>query len=225
MKKITAIEPQKYNPRRVNIHLDGEFAFGLSAIVAAWLKVGQPLEDARAAELKAQDQREEAMQRALRSLGRRARTEVELRASLAKAEIGEDVICATLARLKELNLLDDAAFARSFISDRQRFRPRGKRLMSLELRQKGVDAATAAKALEEQVDDAAEALSAAQQAARRYKALPWPEFKQKMAAWLLRRGFGWQDAGPAVRAAWQTLHPGNAGAGQQDNFEIDEEDV
>ena len=37
MKKITALTVQKKNPNRVNVHLDGEFAFGLARIVAAWL--------------------------------------------------------------------------------------------------------------------------------------------------------------------------------------------
>ena len=40
MKKITAIVAQKKKRNRVNIYLDGEFAFGLSRIVAAWLHVG-----------------------------------------------------------------------------------------------------------------------------------------------------------------------------------------
>ena len=29
MKKITALEVQKKNPNRVNVHLDGEFVFGM----------------------------------------------------------------------------------------------------------------------------------------------------------------------------------------------------
>jgi len=39
MRKITAIEAQKNNPKRVNLYLDGEFAFGLERFVAAWLTV------------------------------------------------------------------------------------------------------------------------------------------------------------------------------------------
>ena len=50
--RITAIEPQQKNPQRVNIYLDGEFAFGLAAVVAAWLRVGQELGEEKIASLK-----------------------------------------------------------------------------------------------------------------------------------------------------------------------------
>ena len=222
MAKITALEPQKNDPRRVNVYLDGEFAFGLSAVVAAWLKVGQPMPPEKAAALQSEEQREQAMQRALRSLGRRARSEHELRSSLAKAGIAPEVIDATLARLRELNLLDDAAFARAFIADRQRFRPRGSRMLLYELRQKGIAANTAEHAVQSQVADAAEAANAAERAARRYIALAWPEFRQKLGGYLARRGFSWQDAAPAIRQAWQHLHPGKA---PQDDNDINEDNV
>ena len=60
MKKITAIEVQKRSPNRVNIHLDGEFAFGLARIVAAWLRVGQDLSEEKIEQLQADDARERA---------------------------------------------------------------------------------------------------------------------------------------------------------------------
>jgi len=50
-KKITALKVQKRNPNRVNIYLDGEYAFGLARITAAWLHVGQELGDEKIAEL------------------------------------------------------------------------------------------------------------------------------------------------------------------------------
>ena len=46
MAKITALKVQKKNQDRVSIYLDGRFAFGLPAIVAARLKEGQHLSDA-----------------------------------------------------------------------------------------------------------------------------------------------------------------------------------
>ena len=55
MRKITAIEVQKRRPNRVNIHLDGEFAFGLARIVAAWLRVGQELSEEKIEELQAKN--------------------------------------------------------------------------------------------------------------------------------------------------------------------------
>jgi regulatory protein len=42
---ITALRFQKRNKDRVNVYLDGQFAFGLAAIEAVRLRVGQTLSD------------------------------------------------------------------------------------------------------------------------------------------------------------------------------------
>ena len=96
MKKITAIEVQKKSPNRVNIHLDGEYAFGLARIVAAWLRVGAELDEEKIKRLQAEDARERAIQQALLFLSYRARSESEIRQNLRKHEIPEDAIEQTL---------------------------------------------------------------------------------------------------------------------------------
>ena len=63
MKKITALEVQKKNPNRVNVHLDGEFAFGLARITAVWLKVGDVLSDEKITQLQNEDAREKRYNR------------------------------------------------------------------------------------------------------------------------------------------------------------------
>ena len=63
---ITALTLQKRNRERVNVYLDGEYAFGLARIVAAWLVVGQELSDEKITQLRIEDEREVAYQRALR---------------------------------------------------------------------------------------------------------------------------------------------------------------
>src|SRR5258705_6654462 len=96
MKKITAIEVQKRSPNRVNIYLDGEFAFGLARIVAAWLKTGQELSEEKIEQLQAEDARERALQQAMLFLSYRDRSESEIRQNLRKHEIPEQVIEQTL---------------------------------------------------------------------------------------------------------------------------------
>jgi len=44
-REITALRFQKHNKDRVNVYLDGEFAFGLAGVEAARLHVGQKLTD------------------------------------------------------------------------------------------------------------------------------------------------------------------------------------
>lgn len=205
MKKITAIEAQKRNSNRVNVYLDGEFAFGLERITAAWLRVGQELDEKKIGQLQAEDARERALQQALLFLSYRARSESEIRRNLQKHEIPEDVIGETLERLRRDGLADDDQFARAWVENRSAFRPRSRRLMALELRQKGLEDEAAKSALEG-VDDEALAYEAARKRATRLKGLEWSEFRTKLSGFLARRGFSYSVIASAVSRVWNESH-------------------
>jgi len=216
MKKITAIEVQKRTPNRVNIHLDGEFAFGLARIVAAWLKVGQELSEEKLEQLQAEDARERAFQQAMLFLSYRARSESEIRQNLRKHEIPEPVIEHTLERLKRDGLANDNQFAHTWVENRSTFRPRSRRMMAMELRQKGIDDEAVSSAVES-VDDEALAYEAAQKRAPRFKDLEWNEFRKKLSDFLARRGFSYSVIAPVVTRIW------NEARKEQQHFE--EEDL
>jgi regulatory protein len=205
MKKITALEVQKRNPNRVHVHLDGEFAFGVTRIVAAWLKVGDALDEAKIQKMQAEDARERAFQQAMLFLGYRARSESEIRKNLRKHEIPEEVIEETLARLQQVGLANDGQFARAWVENRTMFRPRSRRMMAMELRQKGLDEETASAALNE-IDDEALAYEAAQKRAVRFKELEWKDFRKKLSEFLARRGFSYPVIAPAVTRIWNETH-------------------
>lgn len=202
MKKITAIVVQKRNPNRVNIHLDGEFAFGLARITAAWLKNGQELDEEKIEQLQAEDAKERALQQALLFLGYRARSESEIRKNLQKHEIPEIVIEETLERLRKDKLVDDSQFARTWVENRSTFRPRSRRMLAMELRQKGLDDEAMQSALKD-VDDEALAYEAAQKRAPRFKELEWIEFRKKLTGFLARRGFSYSVITPVVSQVWK----------------------
>src|SRR5215208_4877516 len=201
MKKITAIVVQKRSPNRVNIHLDGEFAFGLSRIVAAWLRVGQELSEEKIEQLQTEDTREWAFQQAMLFLSYRARSESEIRQNLRKHEIPESVIEQTLERLREAGLANDNQFACAWVENRSTFRPRSRRLMAMELRQKGL-ADEAVSSAVESVDDNALAYEVAQKRVNRLKGLEWNEFRKKMSDFLARRGFSYSVIAPIVTRTW-----------------------
>ncbi|HNA90227.1 MAG TPA: RecX family transcriptional regulator, partial [Anaerolineales bacterium] len=175
MKKITAITAQKKNPNRVNIYLDGEFAFALARITAAWLKTGDLLNDEKIAKLQAEDSKERAYQQAMLFLSYRARSEKEIRQNLLKHEYSEDVVEGTLQRLRESGLANDNEFARAWVENRSTFRPRSRRALTMELRQKGLDVETVNAAVSE-VDESALAYETARKRAPRLKSLEWSEF-------------------------------------------------
>jgi regulatory protein len=205
MRKITAIVVQKRSPNRVNIHLDGEFAFGLSRIVAAWLKVGQELSEEKIEQLLAADTRERAFQQAMLFLSYRARSESEIRRNLRKHEIPEAVIDQAIERLRQDGLANDKEFASAWVENRTTFRPRSRRLMALELHQKGLEEEAIQSAMEN-VDDEASAYEAAQKRAARFKGMEWNDFRKKLSEFLARRGFSYSVIAPMVTRVWNEVH-------------------
>jgi regulatory protein len=205
MRKITALQVQKRNPNRVNLHLDGEFAFGLARIVAAWLRVGQELSEEKIEQLQAEDARERAFQQAMLFLSYRARSESEIRQNLRKHEIPEPVIELTLERLRQGGLANDQQFAQAWVENRSTFRPRSRRMMALELRQKGLNEEAVSSAVAN-VDDGALAYEAAQKKVARYRGLEWNDFRKKLSDFLARRGFSYSVIAPVVTRLWNEAH-------------------
>jgi regulatory protein len=205
MKKITAIEVQKRSPNRVNVYLDGEYAFGLARIVAAWLRVGQELDEKKIEELQAEDARERALQQALLFLSYRSRSESEIRQNLRKHEIPETVIDQTLDRLRKDGFANDNQFAKAWVENRSAFRPRSRRMLAMELRQKGLGDDSVKSALES-VDDEPLAYEAAQKRAARYKDLEWNDFRKKLSDFLARRGFSYSVTSTVVTRIWNEMH-------------------
>lgn len=200
--KITALKLQKKNTQRVNVYLDGEFAFGLARIVAAWLQVGQLIDDQKIAELKAEDAREVAFQGALRLLNLRPRSALEIRQNLEKHGLGDDVILDVEERLLKSGLVDDARFARLWIENRSELRPRGKRALSYELTQRGIDRDTITRLLKD-IDESDLAYRAAKSHYHKLKNLDWNDFRKKMYGFLSRRGFNYQISAPVVSRIWE----------------------
>ena len=92
MKKITALKAQKRNKERLNVYLDGEFAFGVALETAATLRVGQQLSEAEIRNLKDDDAFAVARQKALRYISYRPRSIDEVRRNLWRKEVDEALI-------------------------------------------------------------------------------------------------------------------------------------
>ncbi len=199
---ITALRLQKHNRQRVNIYLDGEYAFALAHILAAWLQVGQTLNDEKITQLKSEDGQEAAYQRALRLLERRPHTRAEICQNLQKHGIAEDIITYVLERLQTNGLLNDVLFAQTWVEQRRAFHPRSRRALAFELRQRGITPQVIEESLEDTNDEEAAYLVARKQS-RRYQALEWTEFRQRMYAFLVRRGFRYEVCAPVIQRVWE----------------------
>ena len=95
--------------------------------------------------------------------------------------------------MKKINQINDQEFDNWLVEQRKKFRPRGSRLIKIELLQKGIDRDLIDQILNGVVteDELDLALKSAQKKALRYKNLSNKEFKIKMGQYIARRGFDW----------------------------------
>jgi regulatory protein len=205
--KVTGLKVQARNKARVNVHLDGKFAFGLAAIVAARLRVGQELDEAAIASLRESDGHEQAYERALRFLGPRPRSEAEVRRRLSEKGVEVTVVDAILQRLRRAGLVNDREFAAYWVENRLNFRPRSQRALRVELRQKGVSNEVLQDVLAG-TDDAQAAYDLASRRAARLRGMERQEFRRKLGGFLARRGFDYETIEPVLERVWHEVAEG-----------------
>jgi regulatory protein len=201
MGKITAIEPQVKHAHRFNLFVDDQFVLGLSAIIAARLRVGQILTTDDLKRLETEEAFEAAREKALRFLEPRPRSAMEVKQHLAKKKIAAEVIEQVIARLNEAGLLDDTAFAKYWVENREQFKPRAARALRFELKRKGLANSDIAEAVGE-IDESESAYRAGQARAQRWRDLERRAFFEKLTAFLVRRGFAYAVAKDAATRLW-----------------------
>uniref|UniRef100_A0A831WXI3 Regulatory protein RecX n=1 Tax=Thermorudis peleae TaxID=1382356 RepID=A0A831WXI3_9BACT len=204
---ITALADQARDPERVSVYLDGEFAFGLSRVLAARynLYVGRSLSVDEVVALRAADEVERAVQAGLRLLAVRPRSERETRDRLKRKGFGEPAIEAAIERLRGWRYLDDAEFARLWVEHRQVTGPRGRRLLEFELRSKGIDPETVLETVEAaDLDEEAAARAVASKHLSRLAGLDPVTRRRRLTGALQRRGFDWD----VIRRVLDTLDRG-----------------
>ncbi len=202
MGKITAVTRQKRHPNRLNIYVDGEFAFGLAEIVGATLRVGQELTVAEIDQLQDQDTLEKAKQSALNFLSYRPRSIAEVRQNLSKKAYTEAVIEHVIGRLQEVELLNDETFAQYWVEQREAFKPRSAIALRSELYKKGVTNDIIEEALSD-LDETAAARKAAQKKVSRWQHLDREQFQKKLGGFLQRRGFHYGIVRQIIDEMWE----------------------
>jgi len=83
----------------------------------------------------------------------RARTRSELADKLAGRDVPTEVANRLLDRFEEVGLIDDAAFAREWVAQRQSGRGLARRALAQELKRKGIEDELAREVLDEIEDD------------------------------------------------------------------------
>jgi regulatory protein len=203
-KTITALSVQKRNQDRINVFLDGEYAFSISLNAALSLKRGQKLSQVDIERLQREDDGFRAYNSALRFLGYRPRSRLEIERHLRQKGYESEAIDAAMARLVAQRYIDDEAFARSWLNHRERLRPRGARGLSYELRQKGIEREIINEVLTE-LDEEASAWAAIEGKRHRWRGLDQLAFRKKVTGFLSRRGFSYDIIRKTCQKAWEAM--------------------
>ncbi len=134
---------------RVLLSDDSALTLPLEVVLELGLRSGEPVDEALRARLVDHEIRFKAREIALSLLSLRARSRRELRDRLRKREIPGRILEETLDALQAAGLQSDDDYARAFVRDRLRLRPRGRRALEAELCQKGVHREVTSRILDE----------------------------------------------------------------------------
>jgi regulatory protein len=205
--EITKLTPLPRGGGRVGVHVDGQHRLTAAAEVLAdrGLGVGSVVTPALLNAVEEEDAAWRAREAALRLLAHRPRSTLELARALTRKGFSAGAVEACLEMLSSAGLLDDEAFARSIARERVRNRPRGRRAILGELRERGIGEGVAAGAVEAALaEEEVGELDLARAALRAFRERPGEERTKRyrrLRAFLARRGFTGETARRAAREA------------------------
>ena len=189
---ITKIEPQKQG-ERVNIYLNGIFAFGLMAEVQYkyGLTEGMSIDENYIRKVLMDEEQSKSNNCALHFLSYRQRTEKEIVDKLKEKGFEDKVIDNTLIYLKNYGLIDDMEFAKSFMKDKINLNKQGPKRIKYELYKKGISQEIINEVLAEDDNEYNRALELAKRKLSSYKKDDKNAIYRKLGGFLQRKGYSY----------------------------------
>lgn len=161
------------------------------ALSTSGLRVGDEVDEQTAHELAAEGAQAKAWALAVKYVGSRMRTRQEVARHLSAKEFDGATIDEVCERLTERGLLDDLAYARAWVADRQRFKPRSRSHLRMELRGRGLSDEAIERALMELEPEAE--LSSLQELVQKKRRQSAYQDDAKLKAYLSRQGYSWEQ--------------------------------
>ncbi len=129
-----------------------------------------------------------------RLLNYRMRTRTELDQRLRQKGYSQEIVERVIGKLGQIGLVDDSRFAEAFVATKIASKPVGRRELERGLREKGVAKEAAESAISQVRDDETQlslALAAAESKLRSLERFEPAKRREKLTAFLARRGFDW----------------------------------
>ena len=221
MSKVTEVVPQKNNPKRFNVFLDGEFSFGADEdlIVEYRLVEGKIIDTPLLEKLLFEAEVGKLMEKMYGLFNIRQRSEQEIRRYLKNLsfkrktkeqdEISDSAINLVIVKLKQKGFLNDLEFAKAWIEARRRSKQKSDRLIKFELQQKGVGREIIDQVFSEQLTGYSQeglAEQALQKRVARWEKLPkidlneksLRDLKKKAYQYLAGKGFDYETISSVI---------------------------
>lgn len=144
------------------------------------------------------DEFEKNYNRVLRFLSFRVRSEKEIEDYLQKKKVEKSLVKKIIAKLKQYRFLNDEEFARIWIEQRTKLKPRAWRIIQFELKRKGISEEIIQGSKIKVQSDLESAKILIQRKWLRYKNMPKEELRQKLARFLAGKGFNWDTIKKAL---------------------------
>ena len=135
---ITEIKKQTKKNNRFNIYLDGVYYCRLNAetIVKNGLKTGMEIEKETIDNLQLESEKTTALEKLVNYMGARLRTEKQLFDYLKGKGYAKATCDYCMDKLKEYNFINDEQYVTAYVETNKK--KKGKKLLELELKQKGI---------------------------------------------------------------------------------------
>ena len=196
MKVITDIKPQVKTPTRCSIYLDNVFYCGLEleTVMRHRLKIGDQIEPEKLDEIQLDSERVRALDKALSFVTRTKKTQKQVKDHLYSKGYTEQTIESVIEKMKDYRFLDDGDYAESYA--RSYSKNKGKKLIEMELKKRGVSDEDMSLAIENIGDQTESAVNIAEKYLKN-KAKDKPNML-KCYKYLLSKGFEYDVAKSAI---------------------------
>ena len=189
---ISAIKQQVRQQSRYSVYVDGKYGFSLSdtALLDSRLVPGQELSGEEIKRFKQLSIDDKAQGNALRYAMIRPRSYWEMEQYLKRKQVDFEFADQILNKLSDLNMLDDLAFAQSWVENRRLLKPISQRKLQQELRAKKISDDIIRQVL--QADETDERAVLRQMAERKRRQSQYHD-PNKLMQYLARQGFSYDD--------------------------------
>ena len=196
MKVITDIKPQVKTPTRCSIYLDNVFYCGLEleTVMRHRLKIGDQIEPEELDEIQFDSERVRALEKALSFVTKSKKTQKQVKEHLYSKGYTEQTVESVIEKMKDYRFLDDGDYAETYA--RSYSKTKGKKLIEIELKKKGVSEEDMSEAIENIGDQTESAVNIAEKYLK--NKIKDKQNMLKCYKYLLSKGFEYDVAKSAI---------------------------